>query len=205
MIAEYVTKEELQRYLVLKGEGLNEMYQELRKANDAFYIREFKVNSRRPFSWRHPFRSRKETVILYNVLEHLGGAEARVLCFPSPNGSFYGFRTMIDTTELKTWMYGFLDGVRITLHRLEEYHPKPKFSVGDLVKVVDVETKNKICEEHGWYAGHDIEDLCGRQFSVLDVRYSYAKKQHTYQFEHHPNSVWIREELLEPYREEEQS
>lgn len=195
MLIEYKTKEELQKLPELADKDLNEWYQRLRKANDDFYVNEVKVTFRRPFSWRHPFRSRKETVTKYEVLEHLGGAETRVLWFPDSN-------TTVDATELKIWMYGFLDGTEIILHKMEEYHPKPKFPIGDLVKVVDRETRDKICEEHGWATSNGYESLCGRQFTVSDVRYSYASKEYTYQIERRPDSAWIREELLEAYKED---
>lgn len=197
MLIEYKTKEELQELPDLTDKDLNEWYQRLRKANDNFYVSEVKVTLRRPFSWRHPFRSRKETVTKYEVLEHLGGPETRVLCFPE-------FRTMVDATELKTWMYGFLDGVNLTLEKMEEYHPKPKFSVGDLVKVVDADTMKKARKENGWAISLGAEKYCGCQFAVYDVKYSYAQQTYTYeigQWGH--NVVWFREELLELYKDKE--
>lgn len=198
MLIEYKTKEELQKLPDLTDKDLNEWYQRLRKANDNFYISEVKITFRRPFSWRHPFRIRKETVTKYEVLEHLGGAEARVLCFPE-------FHTMVDATELKTWMYGFLDGVNLTLEKMEEYHLKPKFSVGDLVKVVDADTLKKAREENGWAISLGAEKCCGCQFAVYDVKYSYAQQNYTYeigQWGH--NIVWFREELLELYKKVEE-
>ena len=199
MLIEYKTKEELQELPDLTDKDLNEWYQRLRKANDNFYVNEVKVTFRRPFSWRHPFRSRKETVIKYEVLEHLGGPETRVLCFPE-------FRTMVDATELKTWMYGFLDGVNLTLEKMEEHHPKPKFSVGDLVKVVDADTMKKARKENGWAISLGAEKYCGCQFAVYDVKYSYAQQNYTYkigQWGH--NVVWFREELLELYKDKEET
>ena len=199
MLIGYITKEELQKLPELTDNGLNEWYQRLKKANDNFYISEVKITFRRPFSLRHPFRSRKETVTKYEVLEHLGGAETRVLCFPE-------FRTMIDAAELKTWMYGFLDGVNITLQELEEHHPKPKFSVGQMVKVVDVDTKDKICDENEWGTTVNLEKYCGCQFAVYNIKYSYTQQTHTYeigQWGH--NVIWIREELLEPYKDKEET
>ena len=198
MLIEYKTKEELQELPDLTDKDLNEWYQRLRKANDNFYVNEVKVTFRRPFSWRHPFRSRKETVTKYEVLEHLGGPETRVLCFPE-------FRTMVDATELKTWMYGFLDGVNLTLEKMEEHHPKPKFSVGDLVKVVDADTMKKARKENGWAISLGAEKYCGYQFAVYDVKYSYAQQTYTYeigQWGH--NVVWFREELLELYKKVEE-
>lgn len=199
MLIEYKTKEELQELPDLADKDLNEWYQRLRKANDNFYVSEVKVTFRQPFSWRHPFRSRKETVTKYEVLEHLGGPETRVLCFPE-------FRTMVDATELKTWMYGFLDGVNLTLEKMEEYHPKPKFSVGDLVKVVDADTMKKARKENGWAISLGAEKYCGCQFAVYDVKYSYAQQNYTYkigQWGH--NVVWFREELLELYKNKEET
>lgn len=198
MLIEYKTKEELQELPDLTDKDLNEWYQRLRKANDNFYVNEVKVTLRRPFSWRHPFRSRKETVIKYEVLEHLGGPETRVLCFPE-------FRTMVDATELKTWMYGFLDGVNLTLEKMEEHLPKPKFSVGDLVKVVDADTMKKARKENGWAISLGAEKYCGCQFAVYNVKYSYAQQTYTYeigQWGH--NVVWFREELLELYKKVEE-
>ena len=199
MLIEYKTKEELQKLPDLTDKDLNEWYQRLRKANDNFYVSEVKVTFRRPFSWRHPFRSRKETVTKYEVLEHLGGPETRVLCFPE-------FRTMVDATELKTWMYGFLDGVNLTLEKMEEHLPKPKFSVGDLVKVVDADTLKKEREENGWAISLGAEKYCGCQFAVYDVKYSYVQQTYTYeigQWGH--NVVWFREELLELYKDKEET
>lgn len=59
MFIEYITKEELQKLPELTDNDLNEWYQRLKKANDNFYISEVKITFRRPFSLRHPFRSRK--------------------------------------------------------------------------------------------------------------------------------------------------
>ena len=174
MVIEYKTKEELQKLPDLTDKDLNEWYQRLRKANDNFYVSEVKVTFRQPFSWRHPFRSRKETVTKYEVLEHLGGPETRVLCFPE-------FRTMVDATELKTWMYGFLDGVNLTLEKMEEHHPKPKFSVDDLVKVVDADTMNKrvrreLLHHHGIVIGQTVcrGNVC-LKFTLLNPLQSHAK------------------------------
>lgn len=196
MIAEYITKEELQQYLVLQDEELNEQYQQLRKANSAYYVREVKVTFRTPFSWKHPFRRREEVATLYEVLEDLDG-KARICCFPTAKGSEWISSTWIGELDLKTFIYGYLNGTDAMLKELKRHHGKPKFPIGDLVKVVNRDIYDKICEEHGWTTSCGYGSLCGRQFTVTDIRYSYASNEYTYQIECHSNSAWIREKLLE--------
>lgn len=92
-----------------------------------------------------------------------------------------------------------------TLKALEEHLPKPKFSVGDLVKVVDADTMKKARKEKGWAISLGAEKYCGCQFAVYDVKYSYAQQMYTYeigQWGH--NVVWFREELLELYKKVEE-
>lgn len=200
MIAEYITTEELQKHLTLEDALINARYQELRKANDRLYIREVKENIRKPFSWVHPFRNRTETVTRYEILEDMNG-QARVICHPVAKGHFLRFRTIIEPLELKIWINGYLNGTSTTLKLLEEYHPKPKFSVGDLVKVVDADTMKKARKENGWAISLGAEKYCGCQFAVYDVKYSYAQQTYIYeigQWGH--NVVWFREELLELYK-----
>ena len=204
MIAEYITTEELQKYLTLEDALINARYQELRKANDRLYIREVKENIRKPFNWVHPFRRRTETVTRYEILEDMNG-QASVICHPVAKGHFLRFRTIIEPLELKIWINGYLNGTNATLKLLEEHHPKPKFSVGDLVKVVDADTMKKARKENGWAISLGAEKYCGCQFAVYDVKYSYAQQNYTYkigQWGH--NVVWFREELLELYKKVEE-
>lgn len=196
MIAEYITTEELQKYLTLEDALMNARYQELRKANDRLYIREVKENIRKPFSWVHPFRNRTGTITRYEILEDMNG-QARVIDFPATEG----FRTAIEPMELRIWINGYLNGTSLMMKAQKEHHPKPKFSVGDLVKVVDADTMKKAREENGWAISLGAEKYCGCQFAVYDVKYSYAQQTYTYeigQWGH--NVVWFREELLELYK-----
>lgn len=204
MIAEYITTEELQKYLALEDALINARYQELRKSNDRLYIREVKENIRKPFSWAHPFRSRTETVTRYEILEDMNG-QARIICHPVAKGHFLRFRTIIEPLELKIWINGYLNGASATMKLQDEYHPNPKFSVGDLVKVVDADTLKKRRKENGWAISLGAEKYCGCQFTVYDVKHSSAQQTYTYkigQWGH--NVVWFREELLEPYKEAEE-
>lgn len=196
MIAEYITTEELQKYLTLEDALINARYQELRKANDRLYIREIKENVRKPFSWAHPFRNRTETVTRYEILEDMNG-QARVFDFPATES----FRTATEPMELRIWINGYLNGASATMKLQDEYHPNPKFSVGDLVKVVDADTMKKARKENGWAISLGAEKYCGCQFAVYDVKYSCTQQNYTYkigQWEH--NVVWFREELLELYK-----
>lgn len=204
MIAEYITTEELQKYLALKDALINARYQELRKANDRLYIREVKENIRKPFSWRYPFRRRTGTVTRYEILEDMNG-QARVICHPVAKGHFLRFRTIIEPLELKIWINGYLNGTRLTMKAQKEHYPKPKFSVGDLVKVVDSDTMKKARAENGWAISYGAEKYCGCQFAVYDIKYSYTQQNYTYkigQWGH--NVVWFREELLELYKKVEE-
>lgn len=105
MIAEYITTEELQKYLTLEDALINARYQELREANDHLYIREVKENIRNPFSWTHPFRRRTGTITKYEILEDMNG-QARVIDFPATES----FRTAIEPMELRIWINGCLNG-----------------------------------------------------------------------------------------------
>lgn len=195
MIAIYITTEELQNYLTLKDEALNEEYQKLRTANKAFYIREYEVTIRTPFNWKHPFRKRKETVTQYEVLEDLGG-QARICSFPTAKGAEWSFRTMIGELDLRTFIYGFLNGVSVTLQKLEEYH-QPKFSVGDTVKVVDADTLDKARKENNWAISYGADKYCGHQFTICDIKYSYLQGAYTYSIKSPElGFAWFREELL---------
>lgn len=201
MIAEYITTEELQKYLTLEDALINVLYQELRKANDRLYIREVKENVRKPFSWAHPFRNRTETVTRYEILEDMNG-QARVFDFPATES----FRTATEPMELRIWINGYLNGASATMKLQDEYHPKPKFSVGDLVKVVDADTMKKARKENGWAISLGAEKYCGCQFTVYDVKHSSAQQTYTYkigQWGH--NVVWFREELLELYKNKEET
>lgn len=200
MIAEYITTEELQKYLTLEDALINARYQELRKANDHLYIREAKENIRKPFSWVHPFRNRTGTITRYEILEDMNG-QARIIDFPATEG----FRTAIEPMELRIWINGYLNGTSLMMKAQKEYHPKPKFSVGDLVKVVDADTLKKAQKENGWAISLGAEKYCGCQFAVYDVKYSYAQQTYIYeigQWGH--NVVWFREELLELYKKVEE-
>lgn len=203
MITTYITKEELQQYLVLENEELNEQYQQLRKANNAFYVREWKITFRYPFSWKHPFRIRKEIVTRYEVLEDLGG-QTRTCCFPATKGDDCSFCTMIDELGLKTFIYGFLNGVNSTLADLKNRNNEPKFNIGQLVKVVDADTMQKICKVHEWTPSKDEERCCGCQFAVYDIRWSYSSKNYVYQLGQFGHCInWVREEFVEEIEEED--
>lgn len=202
MIAEYITKEELQQYLVLQDEELNEQYQQLRKANSAYYVREVKVTFRTPFSWKHPFRKREEVATLYEVLEDLDG-EARICCFPTAKGSEWISSTWIGELDLKTFIYGYLNGTDGIMKNLERHHGEPKFNIGQLVKVVDTDTMQKVCKEHVWTPSEDEERCCGCQFAVYDIHWSYNSKAYVYQLGQWGHCInWVREEFTEEWKEE---
>lgn len=200
MIAEYITTEELQKYLTLEDALMNARYQELRKANDRLYIREVKESIRKPFSWAHPFRRRTGTITRHEILEDMNG-QARVIDFPATES----FRTAIEPMELMIWINGYLNGTSLMMKAQKERHSKPKFSVGDLVKVADADTMKKARKENGWAISLGAEKYCGCQFAVYNVKYSYAQQTYTYeigQWGH--NVVWFREELLEFYKKVEE-
>lgn len=203
MKAEYITKEELQQHLVLEDEELNEQYQQLRKANCAFYVRECKVTFHTPFSWKHPFRKRKEVVTRYEVLEDLDG-QARICSFPTAKGDEWGFRTLINELDLKTFIYGFLNGTDAALADLAKNHEKPKFSIGQMVRVVNTDTMQKICKERGWTSDEYEEKCCGCQFAVYDIRWLYKPKTYVYQLGQWGHCInWVREEFIEEWKEED--
>lgn len=65
MIVEYTSTEELKAYSsTLTHEGLNELYQKVRKHEDRIFVRETRMYENK-FNWRNPFKPIRKERILY--------------------------------------------------------------------------------------------------------------------------------------------
>lgn len=68
MIEEYTSIEELKAYSsTLSHEGLNELYQTVRKHEGRIFVRETRLYENK-FNWRNPFKPTRKEIILYEML-----------------------------------------------------------------------------------------------------------------------------------------
>ena len=81
----------------------------------------------------------------------------------------------------------------------EDVRPNPKFDIGQLVRVVDINIAVRIVKAKG-YDLHDIDRYCGQTFAVYGFEYDNISKGYVYDIRQWTYKTgYIPEELLEEY------
>lgn len=81
----------------------------------------------------------------------------------------------------------------------EDVKPQPKFDIGQLVRVVDINIAVRISKAKG-YDLHDIDLYCGQTFTVYGFEYDNISKGYVYDIRQWLcKTGYIPEELLEEY------
>lgn len=81
----------------------------------------------------------------------------------------------------------------------EDVRPNPKFDIGQLVRVVDINIAVRIVKAKG-YDLHDIDCYCGQIFTVYGLEYDNISKGYVYDIRQWTyKTAYFPEELLEEY------
>ena len=104
MIEEYTSIEDLKAYsATLSHEGLNELYQTVRKHEDRIFVRETRLYENK-FNWKNPFKPTRKEIILYEMLWH-------------PMGLVQLVHATYKAEAVEAFLLGFIYGISSTIEQ----------------------------------------------------------------------------------------
>ena len=113
MIEEYTSTEELKAYSsTLSHEGLNELYQTVRKREDRFFIRETRLYENK-FNWKNPFKPMRKERILYEMIWDLKGQVQIV-------------HATYEAEAVETFLLGFIYGASSSMEQFSKTEEETK-------------------------------------------------------------------------------